>query len=73
MNNAPKKPCRHCNGSGEEVDQAAIGAQMRARRKAAGISLREIARRLGITASYLADMEKGARNWTAERMEAYPK
>ena len=47
--------CDHCNA--ETLD----GSNIRVRRQAAGISLREMATRLGVSAPYLSDIERGNR------------
>ena len=63
------KACRHCGGTGFEIDHAEIGRQMRELRTAAKISLAIVAKRLGVSAVYLSDLERGNRNWTKERIE----
>jgi len=45
--------------SGGEVPAPALGAHIRAQREAAGISLRELARRLDVTPSLLSQVERG--------------
>ncbi len=45
--------------AGGEVPPAALGAHLRAAREAAGISLRELARRLDVTPSLLSQVERG--------------
>jgi DNA-binding transcriptional regulator YiaG len=52
--------CKACEGRGElhVVDPD----YLRATRRAAGLSLREVARRCGISAAYLSDIELGRRN-----------
>lgn len=42
---------------------------MRARRLAAGRSLRETAKRMGLSAAYLSDLERGNRHWRAELVQ----
>ncbi len=44
---------------------------MRRRRIAKGMTLRDLARRLGLTASYLCDLELGRRRWTATNLARY--
>lgn len=65
------KPCRYCNGTGKETDQAALGKQMRKLREACGRSLRDVARGLGVSAPYLSDLELGERNWSEEKIEQF--
>lgn len=45
-----------------------IGSGMRKARKAAGVSLRELARRMGCSAPYLSDMEIGNREYSSRWM-----
>lgn len=45
-------------------DHAATGQAMRARRKKAGLSLRETAERMDLSAPYLCDLELGRRAWS---------
>jgi transcriptional regulator with XRE-family HTH domain len=45
--------------SGGEVPPATLGARLRAEREAAGVSLRELARRLDVTPSLLSQVERG--------------
>ena len=49
--------CRVCGGRTEEID----GACLREARIEAGISLREMARRLKLSAPYLSDIERNHR------------
>ena len=67
------EPCQHCKGTGKQLNQRAVGAEMRGLRELAQVSLREMARRMGITPPYLSDMELGKRNWSLERLEAFRK
>jgi transcriptional regulator with XRE-family HTH domain len=53
------------------IDHVATGEQVRAARKAAGISLREMARRIEFSAPYLSDLENGRRNWNSEMLARY--
>lgn len=48
-----------------------IGQELRKRRELAGLSLREVSRRMGITAPYLSDLELGRRTWTAIRLNQF--
>lgn len=47
------------------IDHAATGATARKERVAAGISLRNMADAMGLSAPYLSDLERGKRNWSA--------
>lgn len=50
-----------------KTDNAAAGEAIRSMRKAKKISLRRLAKALGITPPYLSDMELGRRGWSPER------
>lgn len=67
------KECRCCAGTGEVPDHAALGAEMREVRLRTALSQREVARRMGISAPYLCDLENGARNWRDELIESFRK
>lgn len=61
--------CKRCGGTGEELDHTLVGAMVRERREAAGLTLRKVAARSGWSAPYLSDLEHGRRNWTPVRQE----
>lgn len=65
--------CMACRGSGRVIDPRKVGARLRDSRKQREISLREMARRLGITAPYLSDMELGRRGWSTKWIQAFEK
>ena len=68
----PKRSCRQCDGSGQELDAAAIGRKMRTlREKKANLSLREVARRMDVSAAYVSDLEHGRRDWRPELIAKY--
>lgn len=71
MNPIPLVPCDCCNGSGQIYDHAAIGKHMQKVRTDAGLSLREVARRLGLSAPYVGDLERGYRYWSKTRIKDY--
>ena len=48
------------------LDSTATGKGVREARLASGKSLRHVAGRLGISATYLSDLERGLRNWTPQ-------
>ena len=65
-----KMACPKCGGSGKVDDPRAIGEDMRKRREASGLSLREVARRIRTSAPYLCDLELGRRTgWTQDMIE----
>lgn len=71
LKSIPFKPCGYCGGSGQCLDDVAIGMALRAKREAAEISGREIAKRLGYSAAYLSDMELGRRRWNGAKVKSY--
>ena len=52
-------------------EQNRIGAYARQCRETRGISLRELARRMKISAPFLSDLEKGNRHWTEGTLTAW--
>jgi predicted transcriptional regulator len=63
--------CSHCGGTGREIDPFLFGQQMRRLRKAASLSLREVARRAGFSAPYISDLEHGRRAWSENAVMKY--
>lgn len=55
----------------EVIDSTATGEQARAEREAAGLSLREMARRMGVSAPYVCDLELGRRAWSMDRVRRW--
>lgn len=53
--------CPQCGGIGSIRNPPVEGAYIRRGREAAGISLRELARRLGISPGHMCHIEKGRR------------
>lgn len=54
-------------------DNVATGQLMREARKRAGLSVREMARRLGQSAPFVSDLELGRRGWDEARLEQWAK
>ena len=63
--------CKYCHGTGEVLSQAFVGASFRKLREGREISLRTMAQRLDISASYLSDLELGRRQWHNSMAEAF--
>lgn len=59
--------CKSCGTPNSVIN----GAWLSAERKAAGITLREMSRRLGFSAPYLCDVEWDRRNCTPKIRAAY--
>jgi transcriptional regulator with XRE-family HTH domain len=53
--------------STQSLDHIAIGAMARQQRERSGFSLREVARRLDLSAAYVSNLERGRNNWTEKR------
>ena len=59
--------CPSCGAARESID----GRSLRAARSACGVSLRELARRIGLSAAYLSDVERNKRNVTRMLLGLY--
>lgn len=55
----------------EVPDHVACGMAARRARVASGLSLREVARRMRLSAPFLSDLERGRRNWSERVMTSY--
>ena len=56
--------CQNCFGTGYEPDQAVVGRKMRKLRVKSGFQIAPLAHAMGISPSYLSDLERGRRDWT---------
>lgn len=54
-----------------EVDNDNTGRLAKEYRKAAGFSLRAVARKIGVSAPYICDLENGHRSWKAVMLARY--
>jgi predicted transcriptional regulator len=61
--------CPNCGGTGRQL--VVSGKKLRALREAAGVSLRELAARAGLSPAYVSDLELGRRNCSPGRLESY--
>jgi hypothetical protein len=59
--------CEHCDG----VGAVPLGGEMLAKRRAAKVTACLVAERMGISATYLSDLELGRRGWTADLAKRY--
>lgn len=71
--NVQYETCKHCNGTGKQIDQRALGQEMRDKRLKAKISLRKMAELIGIKAPYLSDLERGNRKWKEDKLALFKK
>jgi transcriptional regulator with XRE-family HTH domain len=55
------------------VDHIATGIAMKKERFIKNLSLREVARRMKVSAAFVCDLEKGRRNWKQKTLDAYEK
>lgn len=53
------EPCPHCGGSGKVLQEPATA--LRASRTQAGLSQRKLAASLGVSTTYVSDVERSAR------------
>lgn len=69
------RACRCCDGSGNELDDVAVGREMRKLREAAKLSLRRLGDRMRprLKPTYLSNLETGDRNWNLKLVEQYKK
>ena len=63
--------CPHCDGVGYVHDDRELGALLKKQRLAANIQQKDLAHAIGISASYLLDLELGRRHWTPEIKKLY--
>lgn len=66
-----KRQCRKCGGTGKELDPTGVGLEMRTARIKANVSLRDMAKRMGMSPPYLSDLELGRRDWTEEKIAKF--
>lgn len=59
--------CQHCGAPSVQFD----GASLRERRMWAGVSMRALARRIGVSVAYLCDIEHNRRHRVPRIVEAY--
>lgn len=69
MSTKTKCPC--CDGTGKELDPVKVGSEMQALRTKAMIGLRSLAKRLGLSHTYLTLLEQGKRKWTPQLVHDY--
>lgn len=64
------KVCPRCGGVGKIPDDS-VGPVMRALRQKHGVAIKALSRELGVSRTYIYDLEKGVRNWSPELIERY--
>lgn len=69
MNN--EKYCKRCGGAGVEPNQTEIAAYLSRERIRASVLQKDMAKALGISPQYLADLEKARRPWSADMRKRY--
>jgi len=65
------RECPHCQGTGQLPDSKKVGAHMRNARRQRGLTLLQLAVRMGYTQPYLSDLELGKRMWSLKLMKRY--
>lgn len=64
------KPCAGCGGTGQ-VPADDVGAILREEREKAGVTGKDIAARMGVSDTFVYDLERGARRLTNELLASY--
>lgn len=64
-------PCERCDGTGRVPDDRELGRAMKKLRLSNRLTLREVARRLAVSAAYVCDLEHGRRAWHGAIRAAY--
>ena len=70
MSQTPKFKSESCSKCGS-LHSVINGAWLRERRKRAGLTLRDFAKRVGVSAPYISDIEKNRRNCLPAMLDAY--
>ncbi|KKM06149.1 hypothetical protein LCGC14_1746850 [marine sediment metagenome] len=65
--------CHRCGGTGREPDWRGIGLRARRERESRCVSLRQMAKRVGVSPAYLSDLECANRSWQGPKARAYLK
>jgi predicted transcriptional regulator len=63
--------CKCCGGSGKQISHRALGLEMREKRIKKGITLREMAELIGVSAPYVSDLERGNRSWPKHILKSF--
>lgn len=63
--------CPRCGGIGRILVDVEQGRLCRQKREQAGLTGREVAKRMGISAVYLSDLERGNRGWSWRRLQQF--
>lgn len=65
------KVCPKCGGTGKIQDDKILGNSLKKQRESKNLSLREVARRMKVSQSYICDLEHGRRIWSADLEKRY--
>ncbi len=60
----PTRPCSKCSGTGRELDPFGLGKWLSGQRVSAGLTIRALAGKVGLSAPYVCDLEHGRRGWS---------
>lgn len=61
------KKCPKCKGVGYVQDDSEIGKDLSIKRREALLTLREVSASMGLSISYVCDLEKGRKKWTEKK------
>jgi predicted transcriptional regulator len=67
----PNKECEHCLGTGLERNQQTLGQTFRRSREGKGKTQRQMAKRLGVSTSFVSLLEAGKAKWTGTRVKQW--
>lgn len=70
MTKLKTQPCSTCGGLGT-LPAEGVGQVLREEREKAGITGVAMSEHMGISTTFLYDLEKGGRRWTNELLAAY--
>jgi len=63
--------CPACWGTGHVIDLQRLGGQLKEIRERAGLSMRDLAERLKVSAQQVSDLERGLRRPSMATLAAY--
>jgi predicted transcriptional regulator len=65
------RECEHCAGTGKQIDHRLLGESLRLFRSSAKVTATEVAAALGLSKSYICDLELGRREWRRDLIIRY--
>ena len=67
------KTCPTCSGTGKIIDPRDEGADWRKKRKKSGLSQKDVAKKMKVSATFLSDLELGRRTWNDKHRTSFLK